>query len=274
MPRYVDVTTPDGLTLATCEWGKADGPPIVFIHGYSQCHLAWAKQMADPGLGDEFRCIAYDLRGHGASDKPVEKKHYGEDKLWADDLAAVLAATQVERPVLVAWSYAGRVVADYVRSYGVRGIAAVNFVAAVTKSDKAFMGPSMKLAGRMTSDVLAENIAATTAFVHACFERPPGRAELETILAYNMVMPARVRAAVLARTPNRGDTLALMEMPVLVTHGTKDTVVLPEGARWTAAAAPNATLSLYDGVGHSPFMEDAPRFNRELIELARRAQEC
>ena len=33
-----------GLQLHVREWGKADGPPILFIHGWSQNHLCWDKQ--------------------------------------------------------------------------------------------------------------------------------------------------------------------------------------------------------------------------------------
>jgi non-heme chloroperoxidase len=50
-----------GLRLHVREWGKADGPPILFIHGWSQNHLCWArtsqsvpaarrKISAEPGL--------------------------------------------------------------------------------------------------------------------------------------------------------------------------------------------------------------------------------
>ena len=59
-----------GLKLHVREWGKADGPPILFIHGWSQNHLCWVKQY-DDGLADEFRLVAYDLRGHGMSDAPM-----------------------------------------------------------------------------------------------------------------------------------------------------------------------------------------------------------
>jgi non-heme chloroperoxidase len=54
-----------------------------------------------------------------------------------------------------------------------------------------------------------------------------------------------------------------------VTHGTKDKVLLVALGRFTAAAVPGAKLSLYDGVGHGPFWEDAARFNQELAEFMR-----
>jgi non-heme chloroperoxidase len=43
-------------------------------------------------------------------------------------------------------------------------------------------------------------------------------------------------------------------------------------AEFTGASIKGAKLSLYDGVGHAPFWEDAPRFNRELAEMVRMAR--
>jgi pimeloyl-ACP methyl ester carboxylesterase len=267
----IAVSTPDGLTIAAGEWGNPSGPAIVFIHGFSQCSLSWERQLNDDGLAGEFRMIAYDLRGHGGSDKPADKERYAQDRAWGDELAAVIAAARLARPVLVAWSYAGRVITDYVRFHGIDAIAGINFVAAVTKSGNEFLGPDIKHVGAMQSDDLSTNIAATRAFVRACFAEPPGADELATMLAYNMVVPPRVRALVLSRAQNPGDILPRLTLPVLVTQGTHDRVILPAFGAFTASAVPGAQLSLYDGIGHSPFREDAPRFNDELARFVRAA---
>ena len=263
------VATPDGLTIAAGEWGNPSGPEIVFIHGFSQCSLSWERQLTDSGLGDEFRMIAYDLRGHGASDKPTDKETYAQDRAWADELAAVIAAARLKKPVLVAWSYAGRVVSDYARSHGTEAVAGINFVAAVTKSGNEFLGPDIKHLGGMQSDDLATNIAATRAFLRASFATQPSADQFETMVAFNMVVPARVRAGVLSRTPNAGDILPRLTLPVLVSHGTHDRVISKAFGEFTASATPGAKLSLYDGIGHSPFWEDAPRFNDELASFVR-----
>ena len=83
--------------------GRPDGQPIVLIHGWSQNHLCWAHQY-DSALADEFRLVAFDLRGHGMSDAPLDAAHYTDATLWADDLAAVIEALDLPRTVLVGWS--------------------------------------------------------------------------------------------------------------------------------------------------------------------------
>jgi pimeloyl-ACP methyl ester carboxylesterase len=243
----------------------------VFIHGYSQCHLSWRRQMADPALAAEFRMVAYDLRGHGLSDKPFERECYREDRLWADDLAAVMDAAGIRKPTLVAWSYAGRVVSDFARALGQDRIAAINYVAAITRVERRFWGPSLRHTAEMTSDDLTTNIRATRKFVHACFGGRPVGDEMDITFAYTMLVPAKVRAAVMDRTRNEGDMLPQLRVPVLATHGAMDRIILPAASEYTAAAVPQGRLSIYEGIGHTPFFEDAPRFNRELADFVRAA---
>src|SRR4051794_24838090 len=115
--RALSVTAPDGVKLAAGEWGNPTGPEIIFIHGFSQSSLCWLRQLTDNTLS-AFRMVAYDLRGHGASDKPLEKEKYAHDQQWADDLAAVIETPSMHRPVLVGWSYAGRVISDFLKIHG------------------------------------------------------------------------------------------------------------------------------------------------------------
>ena len=71
-----------GLRLHVREWGRPDGRPILFLHGWSQSHLCWAKQYHS-ALAQKFRLVAYDLRGHGMSEAPPEPGHYTNGRLWA-----------------------------------------------------------------------------------------------------------------------------------------------------------------------------------------------
>lgn len=265
-----------GLRLHVREWGIEDGPPILFIHGWSQNHLCWAKQYDSP-LADEFRLVAYDLRGHGMSEAPLEAEHYSDAKLWADDVAAIVEQLGLERPVLVGWSYGAFVICDYVREYGQDRIAAVNFVEGAVKLGPAafgtLIGPGfLEPFADATADDLPSNIQGMRAFLRTCFVKPVPADEFETALAWNVTVPAKVRANLAAREIDEDDVLPTLEVPLLVTQGREDIVVLPAMAEHVLATCPTAEASWYDGVGHVPHVEEPERFNRELADLTRRVR--
>jgi non-heme chloroperoxidase len=265
-----------GLQLHVREWGPADRPPILFIHGWSQNHLCWDKQYQS-ALRDEFRLVAYDLRGHGMSQAPLEREHYTDAKLWADDLAAIIDQLGLARPVLVGWSYGAFVICDYVREYGQDRIAAIDFVEGAVKLGQAafgtLIGPGFlgHFAGA-TADDLPVNIAAMRSFVRACIVKPVPDDDLETAVCWNVTVPAAIRAHLAAREIDCDDVLGTLKVPVLVTQGRADSVVLPAMAEHLLAACPAAEASWYDGVGHVPHLEEPERFNHELAELTRRAR--
>jgi len=267
-----DIRSSDGLILAGYESGNPQGPEILFIHGFSQCSLAWGNQFSSSALTRDFRLVAFDIRGHGASEKPTDLSRYADDRLFADDVHCVMEAFNLKQPVLVAWSYAGRIVSDYVIAHGTRRIAGINYVCARTKTDAAYNGPGTGLLRDMSSNDLAANIRATRGFIRACYEKQPSPEEFETALAYNMLVPPGIRGAHLNRPASDGSILAKLDVPVFVTQGSEDKLVLKGLGELTAAVVPGARLSMYGAIGHSPFAEDAARFNRELVEFVRSIQ--
>ena len=265
-----------GLRLHVREWGRADGPPIVFIHGLSQSHLCWAKQY-ESALAEEFRLVAYDLRGHGMSEAPLEAEHYADGVLWADDLAAVIEQLRLDRPVLVGWSYGGFVICDYLRAHGQDRIAAIDFVAGGVKLGEAafgsLIGPSfLDNFADLTADDLPTNIRGVRGLVRAFPAKPLPPDDVETLLCAGMTVPARIRANLGARQIDGDDVLRTLEVPLLVTQGRADTVVLPAMAEHVLATCPTAEPSWYDGVGHTAHLEQPERFNRELARLTRRVR--
>jgi non-heme chloroperoxidase len=263
-----------GLRLHVREWGKADAPSILFIHGWSQNHLCWGKQY-ESALADEFRLVAYDLRGHGMSEAPLEPEHYTDGKLWADDLAAIIAELGLDRTVLVGWSYGAFVICDYIRAYRQDRVAAINFVEGVTRlGETAFgtlIGPAfLDHFVDATADDLPTNMRAMRSFVRACVVKPVSDDDLEAAVCWNVVVPASIRANLAARELDYDDVLRTLEMPLLVTQGRADSVVLPAMAEHILATCPTAEASWHEGVGHVPHIEEPERFNRELAALTRR----
>jgi non-heme chloroperoxidase len=262
------------LRLHVREWGKADGPPILLVHGWSQNHLCWVKQY-ESALADEFRLVAYDLRGHGMSEAPLEPGHYTDDRLWADDLAAIVEELHLDRAVLVGWSYGAFVICDYLRAHGQERVSAINFVEGTVKLGEAafgtLIGPGfLDHFVAATADDLPTNIQAMRSFVRSCLVKPVPDDEIETAVCWNIVVPAAIRANLAARELDCDDVLRGLEMPLLVTQGRVDTVVLPAMAEHILATCPTAEASWYDRVGHVPHLEEPERFNRELAALTRR----
>ncbi len=66
---------------------RGDGPPLVLIHGFPQCHAMWHR--IAPALAERFQVITMDLRGYGWSSAPraapdhstYSKRAMGEDVL-------------------------------------------------------------------------------------------------------------------------------------------------------------------------------------------------
>src|ERR1700722_5316247 len=268
--KPITVKTPDGLTISAQEWGNPAGPEILFIHGFSQSHLSWMRQV-DSELAREFHIVTYDLRGHGNSDKPLDPARSRDSKAWGDEVQAVIDAAGLKRPVLVGWSYAGRVISDYLATHGAGQIAGINFVDAPIKVDPALIGDNLKNLPLMTSEDLTTNISATRSFLHGCFSKQPSADDYETMLAFNMMVLPKVRAGLSGRPLDATEMMSKLTLPVLVTHGAEDRNAKLAVAQYTASVIPGAKLSVYEGIGHSPFYEDAPRFNAELAAFVRAA---
>jgi non-heme chloroperoxidase len=264
-----------GVALHVREWGRPDGPPILLTHGWSQSHLCWARQYQS-ALAEEFRLVAYDLRGHGMSEAPLEPGHYTDPRLWADDVAAIIDQLGLDRPVLVGWSYGGFIVCDYLRAHGQDRIGAIDFAGASTKlgagASSTLIGPGfLDNVPDAIADDLPTNIRGIRGLVEAFPAKPLPPDEVETLLCSSMTVPAPIRASLVAREIDGDDVLRTLRVPLLVTQGRADTVILPAMAEHILTTCPTAEPSWYDGVGHTTFLEDPDRFNRELAELTRRA---
>lgn len=264
------VTAPDGVRLATYEWGNPSGPELVLLHGQAQAHLCFAPQY-ESELAREFRIVSFDHRGHGASDKPSDPESYRGPDVWAKDVATVLEARKLRRPVLAGWSMGGRAVRQYLMRFGDARLAGVNFVGSMVIEDPTCFAPDRPQPPR--SDMtLGQQIDAAVAFFDACFATRPAEAQYRRALAYNMMVPLYVREAIAGWSTDPVETVAKLRnvhVPVLISHGRRDRLVLPRAAEMTAATIAGARISWFDQCGHSPFCEDAPRFNRELAEFVR-----
>ena len=265
----LEVRTPDGLRVSAQDWrsqesGADHRRDVLLIHGMSQSHRCWFKQLSSP-LRERYRFVTYDLRGHGDSDKPLSRTYYQDGARWGAEVQAVIETAGLVRPAIVAWSYAGRVALDYLQRAGGEAIAGLVLVAGTSCAEPSLFGSGASLLERMAVVAnMAENIDTTREFLRSCVAQPLPAAEQDLMVAYNLMVPPAVRSAMGGRPAPYQTLLRSLREPVLAIHGSEDCVNLPAMAHYTAQTCPHARAVIYEGVGHAPFWEAPERFNTDL----------
>ncbi len=100
-----------GVELQAYDWGNPGAPAMVLVHGLQD--LALGLQPIAETFRDRYHVVAFDLRGHGDSDKPGV---YALPHFLAD-LHAVLAQLEVARPILIGHSLGGQIVCHYAAAF-------------------------------------------------------------------------------------------------------------------------------------------------------------
>lgn len=103
----------NGATLYYEETGA--GIPLLFIHGMCGSADVWMDQVRR--LSPQFRCVAYDRRGHTRSSNPPTDIPAGSVTLHADDAAGLIERLGLAPCVLVASSGGARIAFDVVRRF-------------------------------------------------------------------------------------------------------------------------------------------------------------
>ena len=95
-----------GIAMNVALAGPEDAPPAIFLHGFPESHRTWRK--VAPLLEDRVRLLMPDLRGFGASDRPIDVADYSTETLIAD-IFALSDALNVDRFALVGHDWGGAI---------------------------------------------------------------------------------------------------------------------------------------------------------------------
>ncbi|QNK34664.1 alpha/beta hydrolase [Serratia sp. JUb9] len=268
--KHYTVSAPDGVQIAVQESGNPAGPPIIFIHGLLGSHLNWTQQQQAPQL-QRYRLITFDLRGHGLSGKPQQEAAYRDGKRWADDLAAVINNAQARRPLLVGWSLGGAVITNYLAAYGDSNISGAVYVDGVVELTPDLIPAHPQVYSAMTAERLGTHLNGERAFLRLCFYQQPDRVTFERLLANAALAAWPMQRAVPTMTIPLEQGLKNVRAPLLFIYGRHDALVNPQASLARARSVnPRIESQIYDDSGHAPFIEEAPRFNRQLAAFAAR----
>jgi len=250
-PPGVSRLTVNGVSLAVERRGE--GRAILFVHGYPLDRRMWAHQLEHL---DGWQRIAVDLRGFGLSDAPDLGYSLST---YADDLAALLDALQLDDVVLCALSMGGYVAFEFLRRYRerVKGLVLMD-----TRAEPD--APEAKRARDHSIAVAREHGAAAIAeammprlLASETLRRNPSLAE--QVRAMVVATPVPGIAGALAAMRDRPDSTAMLGslagLPTLVVVGEQDELTPPAGHEAMAAAIPGAKLAVIPGAGHLPPLE-------------------
>jgi pimeloyl-ACP methyl ester carboxylesterase len=271
--RHGFVTSPDGVPLAVAECGAAGAPAVLLIHGFGQSYLSFQAQFT-PELCSRLHLVAFDLRGHGGSGKPWDPSAYDRRDRWADDVRAVIEAKALADPLIVGWSFGGIVAVHYLSQHGVGGVRALALV-----GSSGGLVPPTSLSGGLSPERIAAvaRAAATPAipgqiesanwFVGVLTAQPLPAATTAQLVQASLMLPAYARAAMKGLPVDNAGLESRLTLPVRLLVGAHDATRSVDGLKALAARLPDASVVVFADSGHSPFLEEPERFNRELLEM-------
>ncbi|MDX2142544.1 MAG: alpha/beta hydrolase [Rhodospirillaceae bacterium] len=272
-PKTDMVPSANDVPVAVTTWGNSKGPGVLFVHGFLASTLNWQKQI-HANLGETYNMASVDMRGHGASAKPIGAANYTGTKVWADDIAAAIKAAGMSKPLLVAWSYGGFFIMDYVRHYGTANVGGIVLAGTTAGLIPPPPPPEMTPArqeqiNRNTSPNLETIINWTNGYMGFLMSDgalPANEAEIVKISA--LLVPHYVRPFLREHPTNNSDLAAKVNVPVMFISGTKDGSAKIDDVRAAAAAVKGSQVKEYEGIGTMTFWYAPDRFNGDIAKFA------
>ncbi|RAI57908.1 alpha/beta fold hydrolase [Roseicella frigidaeris] len=270
------VTTRDGVEIFYKDWGS--GQPIVFSHGWPLSGDDWDAQMLF-FLGQGYRVIAHDRRGHGRSSQVAE----GHDMdHYADDLKAVTEHLGLRDAIHIGHSTGGGEVAHYLGRHGDQGVAKAVLVSAVTPFMLQTEG-NPEGTPKSVFDEFQAQLAANRAQFYLDvptgpfygFDQPgakPSEGSIRNWWRQGMMGGAKAQhdGIVAFSQTDLSDSLRRISIPVLVMHSEDDQIV-PYAAAGPKAAKllRNGTLKTYQGLPHGMHTTHAETINADILAFLR-----
>ena len=248
--RVVDV---DGLAMSCYVGGRADGPVVVLLHGYSADRSVWVRFARH--LSADYRVVIPDLAGHGATPH-VPGADYSPPG-QAARVAGLLDALGVERAHVMGNSMGGFVAAWFARTYPERTLSVgLSDAAGLTSPTPSELDGMLD---RGENPFELTHVRDFPAFYAMTMARPPVvPGFIRDAMAHDYVARREQLAEILVGFQHGfllDDHLAEITPPAYVMWGSEDRLVDPSAAAVWVDGLPDATLVTYDGIGHMPMVE-------------------
>jgi pimeloyl-ACP methyl ester carboxylesterase len=241
----------DGVRVWFEDRGR--GAAVLLTHGYGATLRMWEPQWE--ALGERFRLIAWDVRGHGQSDAPEDASLYSEAAA-VGDMAAILDACDVSVAVVGGLSLGGYLSLAFHLAHPGRTRALMLFDT----------GPGYRSEeGRRRWNAMADELAR--GLDERGFTALGGGAEVrmaEHRSARGLALAAR---GILAQRDARViDSLPAIAVPTLVLWGERDEAFVKPG-EYMAAKIPGAMRVVLPNAGHAANLDQPQAFNAAVTSF-------
>lgn len=244
-------------TIATARVAGSGGAPIVFVHGVGSTAAIWDYQI-EP-FAAAYRCFAVELRGNGIPRPEPAPEQITRDG-YVDDVLAVADAASLESFHLVGCSLGG-VVGFELWKRAPQRLRSLTFAG----SFAAYPNAATYVDGVIASVRAAGSMEAFARERARKLAMPPGRRTDETIAQMACKSVESYIAATHATWTGdfRGE-LSKIAVPVLVIHGSRDSVAPVELSQEIARGIPGARFESIADAGHVT-NADAPEHFNEIL---------
>jgi non-heme chloroperoxidase len=269
------ITTRDGTEIFYKDWGA--GQPVVFSHGWPLNADAWDDQLflvASNG----YRAVAHDRRGHGRSSQPWDGN---ELDTYADDLAQVIEALELEGAVLVGHSTGGGEVTRYIGRHGTSRVAKAMLVGAIPplmlKTPANPGGLPIEAFDQIRAGVSGDRSQfykdLSAPFYGA--NRPgaqvsQGVRDAFWLWSMQVGFKGAFDCVKAFSETDLTEDLKKIDVPTLILHGDDDQIVpIGASALLSSKIVKDATLKVYPGAPHGLMTTHKDQFNADLLSFLR-----
>jgi non-heme chloroperoxidase len=269
------IKTQDGTEIFYKDWGE--GQPVVFSHGWPLNADAWDDQ-AMLVASNGFRAIAHDRRGHGRSS---QSWNGNELDTYADDLAELFEALDLNDAILVGHSTGGGEVTRYIGRHGTSRVAKALLLSAIPplmlKTDANPEGTPIE-----AFDQIREGLSKDRSQFYKDLSAPFYGANREGSTVSQGVRDAfwlwsmqvglkGVYDCVEAFSEtDLTEDLKKIDVPTLIVHGDDDQIVpIGASAQKSAKLVTDSTLKIYPRAPHGLFATRKDEFNADLMDFIR-----
>jgi pimeloyl-ACP methyl ester carboxylesterase len=232
------------------------GSPVLLGHGYSATGRMWDGQRA--ALGDRYRIVSWDMRGHGQTESPKDPAQYSA-ALTVADMRALLQHCGIERAVVGGLSLGGYVSLAFYLAHPEMVRALV-----ICDSGPGYRNAEARAAWNQRAHERAAELEAKG------LEALAGRSrEMREAMGHHASAQGLAHAArgMLAQEGSDViDGLGSIRVPTLVIVGDQDQPFLAP-CEYMAKKIPDARLEIIPGAGHSSNLDQPTIFNRVLSEF-------